>query len=65
MGENYNGNNLQFTRSLMQAGTFYNANLIQEFSSYNSNSSLPTIKQLNKYQSMYDLGLFDLAQPLM
>ena len=46
----------------MQELPFYNANnLIQEFSSYNSNSSyLPAMKQLNKYPSMCDLGLFNL-----
>ena len=60
MGENSNGNNLQ-SRSLMHELPYHNANLTQEFSSYNSNSLyLPTMKQLNKYPSMCDLGLFNL-----
>jgi hypothetical protein len=38
---------------------FYNVDLIQEFS-FNNNLNLPTMKHLNSYSSMYDLGLFNI-----
>jgi hypothetical protein len=61
MGEKYNENNLQSIRSLMQELPFYNTNLIPSYNSLNSNClTLPTMKQLNKYPSMCDLGLFNL-----